>query len=105
MSWILNDKPISVTVNVEDNDNSKEYNFDHVSINCKYFFSGQPYVSIFLEYFLVMINVVNFMVRNVRLQTSNLNRMQNYLFLKDMRKHSKVGKKSFTNVFKRAFLL
>merc|ERR1711871_1883893 len=36
MNWILNDKPISVTVNVEDNNNSKEYNFDHVSINFKY---------------------------------------------------------------------
>ena len=38
MNWILNDKPISVTVHVEDNNNSKEYNFDHVSINFKYSF-------------------------------------------------------------------
>jgi hypothetical protein len=38
MNWILNDKPNSVTVNVEDNNDSKEYNFDHVSINCKYSF-------------------------------------------------------------------
>jgi inositol oxygenase len=36
MNWILNDKPISVTVNVEDNNNTKEHNFDHVSINFKY---------------------------------------------------------------------
>ena len=36
MNWILNDKPTSVSVNVEDNNDTKEYNFDHISINFKY---------------------------------------------------------------------
>lgn len=37
INWILNDKPISVSVLTEDNNsNSKGYNFDHVTINLKY---------------------------------------------------------------------
>ena len=35
MNWILNDKPNYVYVNVEDN-KTKKYNFDHISINFKY---------------------------------------------------------------------
>ena len=36
MNWILKDKPISVTVTVDDHNNIEDYNFNHVLINFKY---------------------------------------------------------------------
>ena len=36
MNWILNDKPISVSVSVFDNTEIEEFNYDHVTINFKY---------------------------------------------------------------------
>ena len=36
LNWILNDKPISVNVCVDEQNNHEDYNFDHVLINLKY---------------------------------------------------------------------
>jgi len=36
LNWILNDKPISVNMCVDDHNNHQDYNFDHVLINLKY---------------------------------------------------------------------
>ena len=66
MNWILNDKPSSVNVSINDNEGVEGYNYNHVSINFKYSLGTLVCLNL-SRISSVMIKDVNFMVKMEKL--------------------------------------